>query len=147
MKKTVLILLVLAIPMIVLSINPFKTSGQRRFKPAVADIDSFDRPFPFPTSRKKPQKFFKSNQAIANQYIVVLKNPTGDAFGMAWGADSDAYQLAGTYRGNVKRVYSSAIRGFSTEMSAADAEALSQDDRVEFVEEDSLVSVESITLP
>jgi subtilisin family serine protease len=139
-KKTVLILLALAVPVIALTINPFKTLGQKRF----ANVDDVSVNAPVPAKSSKPNKLFKTNRAIPNRYIVVLKDQQlGGSFGTYWGVDSDAYQLAGNYRANVKGLYSTAVKGFAAEMSATDAQNLSQDDRVAFVEEDSVVTLTS----
>ena len=45
-------------------------------------------------------------------------------------------ELAYVHDGTVEHVYTSALKGFSVEMSARDAEALSLDPRVKYVEED-----------
>jgi subtilisin family serine protease len=50
-----------------------------------------------------------------------------------------ANDLAARYRGKLKHVYQHALNGFSVEMTEADAEELSQDFRVKFVEEDGPV--------
>jgi subtilisin family serine protease len=139
-KKTVLILLALAVPVIALTINPFKTLGQKRF----ANVDDVSVNAPVPAKSSKPSKLFKTNRAIPNRYIVVLKDQQlGGSFGTYWGVDSDAYQLAGNYRANVKGLYSTAVKGFAAEMSAADAQSLSQDDRVAFVQEDGVITISS----
>jgi subtilisin family serine protease len=57
-------------------------------------------------------------------------------FGIDRTVESRAYELAGNYNGNVGHVYSSALKGFSVKMSAQDAEKLSSDPSVAFVEED-----------
>ena len=51
-----------------------------------------------------------------------------------------ADDMASQHRGKLKHVYKHALNGFSVEMSEADAETLSQDFRVTFVEEDGVVS-------
>ena len=51
-----------------------------------------------------------------------------------------ASELAGTHRGQLKHVYQHAINGFAVEMSAEDAERLSNDFRVAYVEEDGVVT-------
>ena len=140
MKKTVLILLVLAIPMIVLSVNPFKTYGQKH----IALIDPSDIAVPAASSKPvKQNKLFKTKKPIPNRYIVVFKDQIGASFGTDWGVDSDAYQMAGNYRANVKGLYRNSFKGFAAEMSATDAENLSQNDRVAFVEEDSMATIAS----
>jgi subtilisin family serine protease len=54
-----------------------------------------------------------------------------------------ADDMARSYRGKVKNVYKHALNGFSVEMSEADAEAMSQDYRVAFVEEDGIMTADA----
>ena len=81
---------------------------------------------------------------IANQYIVVLdEDATGpDADFGAVAARAEAV-INRTRSGRIKDVYAFALRGFSAEMSEEDAIALSQDDDVLFVEEDSVMSIDA----
>jgi subtilisin family serine protease len=51
-----------------------------------------------------------------------------------------ADDMARLYHGKLKHVYKHALNGFSVEMSEADAEAMSQDYRVRFVEEDGVMT-------
>ena len=79
---------------------------------------------------------------IQNSYIVVLDrdaNPdTADEAAVAFEADQ---VVLGTATGRVKHVYAHALNGFAAEMSEAEAIALSQDPRVAYVEEDSVMEV------
>jgi hypothetical protein len=74
---------------------------------------------------------------IPGRYIVVL-----DA-----GADTAA--MLGTVRNiksaQVRQAYSRGVKGFGLEMTDADAQALARDPRVQFIEEDSTVSITSAT--
>ncbi|GEM_PF-759423 len=89
---------------------------------------------------------------IPGQYIVVLKDDDASpdekpgqsqdqnidqSQGGKWEALAD--DLNQRHGGGVKHVYTSALKGFSTEMSEAGALALSRDPRVEYVEEDGEV--------
>src|SRR5690606_37806755 len=52
-----------------------------------------------------------------------------------------AYEMAGTHNAQLRHVFDNAVKGFSARMSAGDAERLSRDPRVKFVEEDSIATV------
>ncbi len=79
---------------------------------------------------------------IPSQYIVVLDQDAAGAAADAGLAAADADQvILTTSSGRVKQVYANALRGFSAEMTEADAIALSNDPRVRFVEEDSIVEI------
>jgi subtilisin family serine protease len=96
--------------------------------------------------RQDQEAKFKRQGAnrIANQYIVVLdEDATGpDADFGAVAARAEAV-INRTRSGRIKDVYAFALRGFSAEMSEEDAIALSQDDDVLFVEEDSVRSIDA----
>ena len=141
MKKTVLLLLALAFPAFVLSFNLSKTSGQStrgRFAEAPA-VDPTQPSLDFP-ALGQDQKVLKSKNAVPGQYIVVYKDDVDDLYATASDAKSKAVQMSNMYGASLRRVYSNAIKGFSARMSAEAAETLSQDDRVLFVEEDSVVT-------
>ena len=76
----------------------------------------------------------RSEGAVAGSYIVVFKDsvPQGRV-------DAFAAQLAREHGGRVGFTYQHALRGFSVELSEAQAVALSRNPQVEFVEEDALV--------
>ncbi len=90
-------------------------------------------------------KFRKSERAIADHYIVVLKEdlPDGDVASKAAAQDvaSVAVDLAGFHGGFPRHVYQHALKGFSVQLTEEAAVALSQDPRVEYVEEDGEASV------
>ena len=74
--------------------------------------------------------------AIPGQYIVVLKEP---APGLAAEKVPDvARGLASRYAGSVGRTFEHALRGFTVNMSEAQARALAKDPAVKYVEEDAL---------
>ncbi|HQU94439.1 MAG TPA: S8 family serine peptidase [Pyrinomonadaceae bacterium] len=91
-------------------------------------------------------KFIHSKNAIPNRYIVVLDDsadPLSNMLPAPMRADHVrrvADTLALGYGGQVDNVYETALRGFSVEMSAEEAEALSNDPQVKYVEEDFIVS-------
>ena len=80
-------------------------------------------------------KLLRVGNAIKGKYIVVLKSNVSDTdlISMA----DEAVSLHGAIR--VKHRYLYALRGFSVEMSDTVAQSLSQDPRVEFIEEDGVV--------
>ncbi|HKX83848.1 MAG TPA: protease inhibitor I9 family protein, partial [Pyrinomonadaceae bacterium] len=111
MKKFWVLALFLAVATAAfVSIVPFKTSGQKN-------------------------KFRHSNDRIPGSYIVVLNEDFVGEGLTADGVVGQANFLTGTYGGDVKRLYSNTVRGFSARMSEEQAAALSNDERVDFVEE------------
>lgn len=93
-----------------------------------------------PRSQGKNDKLRKNPNKIENSYIVVLNDSVIGERGRFSIAPYVASELAGTHRGNLKHVYQHAINGFAVEMTEEQAEALSQDFRVEYVEEDGVVT-------
>ena len=83
----------------------------------------------------------KANK-IDNNYIVVLDDSVVGERGTFSIAPYIASDMATTYRGKLKHVYQHAINGFAVEMSEEDAERLSHDFRVKFVEEDGVMTAD-----
>jgi subtilisin family serine protease len=83
---------------------------------------------------------------IPNHYIVVLDqdvngleaDPVAD---ITVASDADQVMFTAASTGRVEHVYAHALHGFSAEMTEAEAIALSNDPRVRFVEEDSIVQI------
>jgi subtilisin family serine protease len=94
-------------------------------------------------SQGNKNKLRKNSHKIENNYIVVLDESVVGETGMYSIAPYVAAELAGTHRGQLKRVFQNALNGFSIEMSPEDAERLSEDFRVKFVEEDGLVTTDA----
>ena len=88
-------------------------------------------------------KLRKNANRIENSYIVVLDDAVVGERGIFSIAPYIASELATTHRGKLKFVYQHALNGFAVEMSAEDAERLSQDFRVKFVEEDGTVTADA----
>lgn len=84
-------------------------------------------------------KLLRQADKIANHYIVVLDDAVVGEKGAYSIAPYIAEDMASSYSGKVEHVYQHALNGFSVEMSEKDAEALSQDFRVKFVEEDGMM--------
>jgi len=94
----------------------------------------------FPTrSHGQKNKLLRKEKKIQNQYIVVLDDSIVGERGPYSIASYIADDMASKYGGKLKHVYKDALNGFSLEMTEAQAEALSQDYRVKFVEEDGEV--------
>src|SRR5215207_2139066 len=95
-----------------------------------------------PASQGKNDKLRKNSNKIENSYIVVLDDSVIGQKGRFSIAPYVASELAGTHRGRLKHVYQNALNGFAIEMSAEDAERLSEDFRVKYVEEDGVVTAD-----
>ena len=96
-----------------------------------------------PTTQAKKDKLRKSANKIENSYIVVLDDDVVGEKGLMSIAPYIASELSTKHNGKLTNVYQNALNGFSVNMSEADAEALSQDFRVKFVEEDSVVTADA----
>jgi subtilisin family serine protease len=94
-------------------------------------------------SQGRKDKLRKNSNKIENSYIVVLDDAVVGEKGLFSIAPYIASELAGTHRGSLKQIYQHAINGFAVQMSPEDAEALSQDFRVKFVEEDGVVTADA----
>jgi subtilisin family serine protease len=96
-----------------------------------------------PARSQKKDKLRKNSNKIENNYIVVLDDTVVGERGRFSIAPYIANEMAGTHRGKLKHIYQNALNGFAVEMSPEDAEALSQDFRVKFVEEDGVVTADA----
>lgn len=78
----------------------------------------------------------KPDKRIANQYIVVLKDDTADVEG-------ESIRLSRDFGGdrNGGHTYQRALKGFSVRLNEQQAARLANDPQVEFIEEDSVVSL------
>ncbi len=92
------------------------------------------------TRSQGKSKLHRKANKIQNNYIVVLDDAVIGDRGPYSIAPYMAADMARLYRGKIKHVYQHALNGFAIEMSEADAEALSQDYRVQYVEEDGPVT-------
>ena len=89
-----------------------------------------------PNSNSSKFRRVRADKRIANQYIVVLKDDVADV-------EIEAINLARDFDGdrNGGHTYHRALKGFSVRMSEQQAMRLANDPRVEFVEEDGVVSL------
>ena len=99
--------------------------------------------FTAPVRSQKKDKIRKSSHKIENNYIVVLNNAVVGEEGLYSISPYIAEELAATHNGKLKHVYKNALNGFALEMSPADAERLSDDFRVAYVEEDAVISLDA----
>ena len=97
---------------------------------------------PVKTSGQK-WKFHRSIEPIPNQYIVVLNEDLVGRNAVEVEVDAEAQFLSSLYGGQVRGIYANALKGYSVTMSPTEAEALSRNERVQYVEEDSVVTVSS----
>jgi len=98
----------------------------------------------FPTrSHGQKNKLRRNSNKIPNHYIVVLDDSVVGEKGAYSISAYVADDLAARHRGKVQRVYQHAINGFAVEMSEADAEAMTKDFRVAYVEEDGVMSADA----
>ena len=115
MKKTLALFVLVAISVaaiVLTAVHGQNNNGQGKFR------------------RQRPDK------KIANQYIVVLKDDVTDV-------DGESLRLARDFGGdrNGGHTYHKAIKGFSVRMSEQQAARLANDPRVDYVEEDGVVSL------
>src|SRR6185503_5602203 len=96
-----------------------------------------------PAGKAKNDKLRKNANKIENNYIVVLDDSVVGEKGRFSIAPYVAQEMVATHRGQLKHLYQHAINGFAVEMTPEEAEALSQDFRVAYVEEDGVVSADA----
>jgi len=93
---------------------------------------------PTASSQGRKDKLRKNANKIENSYIVVLDESWVGERGKLSIAPYIAAEMSAMHKGQLKQVFQHAINGFSVQMSPEDAEALSLDYRVAFVEEEVL---------
>src|ERR1043166_4817782 len=78
------------------------------------------------------------DKRVKDQYIVVLKDNVSDV-------DGEALRLARDFGGdrNGGHTYHTAIKGFSVRMPEQQAARLANDPRVDYIEEDGVVSIDT----
>src|SRR5919112_671145 len=95
-----------------------------------------------PTSkgRSEKSKIKKKARPVAGQYIVTLADWAAGERGENSFAKNLADDIVAQHGGRLKAVYKHALNGFTAELSPEAAEALTNDPRVKFVEEDGVVT-------
>jgi subtilisin family serine protease len=91
-------------------------------------------------ARKNDKLHKKGADRIPGRYIVVLDDVAAGQRGPASQARQVADVLVSAYGGRVHHVYTDALNGYSAEMTEDEALALSNDPRVQFVEEDGVMT-------
>jgi len=92
---------------------------------------------------RKNDKLHKKAKPIPGNYIVVLDNVAAGEPGEFSQAEQVRDVLVSAYGGKVKKTYKHALNGYAAEMTEAEAEALSEDPRVAFVEEDQVYTADA----
>lgn len=116
MKKIWILLTVITVGIAAVSLLPATTEGQK-------------------------SKFRRSSNPVPNRYIVALDPVALRSEDES--SDKTAGRLAANFGGQVDKVFSHALQGFSVEMTEQAAHAMSNDPKVLFVEQDSYVSIEA----
>jgi subtilisin family serine protease len=86
------------------------------------------------------QKMRRQKSAVPNQYIVKLRDGISKADIRLMADELKLQNLA------IRQLYSQVFNGFSIRLSADQAQKLSQDERVEYVEEDALLSLNQVAV-
>jgi len=97
---------------------------------------------PTATSQGRNDKLRKNKNKIENNYIVVLDDQWVGEKGKFSISPYIAAEMSAMHKGQLKHVFQHAINGFAVEMTPEEAEALSNDYRVEYVEEDGVVTAD-----
>src|SRR5437763_2636834 len=84
----------------------------------------------------KDGKVLKAKNKIPGSYIVVLEDRVADVAGTAG-------DLVKQHSGRTKQIYGKALKGFAAELSEKEAAAVAADPRAKYVEEDSVVSIDT----
>ena len=91
---------------------------------------------PLMAGGNKNKDIVKAKNKIPNSYIIVLESRVDDV-------DGAADELSKQHFGKLKHIYKSALKGFSAELSEKEAAKLIDDPRVKYVEEDSIVQIDT----
>ena len=92
------------------------------------------------SAQNHPKLHKKGADAIPGQYIVVMNDEAAGPLGRFSMAEQATEVLVSAYGGRAKHVFKYAFNGYSAEMTEEEAQALSDDPRVAFVEEDGVMT-------
>jgi subtilisin family serine protease len=95
-------------------------------------------------AQRSPKLHRKGPRAVPNQYIVVLDQDAAGATGDVAASERRAAAVLEPFARSATYVYGHAINGFSAQLTEGEAEQLSEDPRVLFVEEDSVMEAIAI---
>ncbi|HET6979153.1 MAG TPA: S8 family peptidase [Pyrinomonadaceae bacterium] len=98
---------------------------------------------PTASSQGRNDKMLKNKNKIENSYIVVLDDQVVGERGLYSIAPYIAAEMSAFHNGKLKHVYQHAVNGFAVDMTPEQAEALSLDFRVKFIEEDGIVTADA----
>ena len=87
------------------------------------------------------EKFLRAERPVPNEYIVVLNDLAAGPKGEHSLVPTVAENLRAIHGGSLRRTYKHALLGFTVRMPEAAARRLSEDPRVAFVEENSVVTL------
>jgi subtilisin family serine protease len=90
-------------------------------------------------------QLLRSDRPVPGEYIVVLKSDLKEVARL--GAASIAQEMAITHGGQVLHTYKSAINGFAVRLPEARLQKLLADPRVDYVEQNSFVSLGAVQSP
>lgn len=94
-----------------------------------------------PQKAKGGEKFRSSPRGISNRYIVVLDESPAD--GVTEDREIAIERVAADHSSKIERMFTSAILGYSAEMSEDEAIKLSEDPRVNLVEQDTVIEAQA----
>ena len=118
MKKICLLAIIALIALASVTIIPDKTSGQRR-------------------------RILRTGNSLPNRYIVMLNEKLMSTDAVEPEVQAMGQYLTNVYGGQVGFVYSSALKGFSIEMTPDQADKMNMDPAVLSIEEDQIVTASS----
>ena len=101
--------------------------------------------FVFPVSAQTEGKLRKARRPVPNLYIVVLKEKVAERdqnlskVSRQEAVNQVSNRLKAEYGGRIQKTFSSALKGYLISLTSEQALKLSQDDRVKYVEEDSII--------
>lgn len=84
-------------------------------------------------------------EPIKNRYIVALNDDSDMELANSDDVGYAGKSLTSMYGGSVDKTFSTALKGFSVEMTAAEAKAMGSDPKVRLIEQDSVMSIGAVT--